>query len=176
MWLDILKPAEWLINKGVDLGNRTGIANRDLTLRIKCDNYHVFNFENMRCFVEKKDGVRVVRVTWVKKPEIITNVTNVEVLESHREIIHRQKFDDFDFKAQEILKKEANETANSPEQIKKAEESLAKHILSVFQSTWCCNSDIAVKWEDIQGIIIEFEDNEHPRYVNIEGKWKHINN
>jgi hypothetical protein len=45
------------------------------------------------------------------------------------------KFDDFELRAVETLKKEAIDEAKKPENIQKAKESLRKDMLSVFSNT-----------------------------------------
>lgn len=157
-WSVWVKPLELGWNWFSDLVNMTWLENRDMVMKINCDNYYTFDFKWVRCFVEKQNWIRMVRLTWVKKPEVITNVTNVEILESHREkIINLKKFDDFEIRAQETLRKEANEEAKKPEKIREAEESLGNQILRIFQSNWVKNSDVCVDWKDIQGITIEYE-------------------
>lgn len=158
VWFFLLKPFEWGTNLLADFVNRTGVENRNMVMKINCKNYYTFDFEWVRCFVEKKNWKRMVRLTWVKKPEVITNVTDVEILESHRELINLTKFDDFDINAQETLRKEANDTAMLPENVKEAENSLKSQILSVFKKLWCHNSEVDVEWKDITGIIIEYDE------------------
>lgn len=169
-WSFIADVGESFINWLADIGNITGLENRDMVMRINCENYYTFDFEWVRCFVEKKNWKRMVRLTWVKKPEVITNITSVEILESHREkIINLNKFDDFEIRAQETLKQEANKKASTSDKIAEAEKSLGEQILWVFQSLWCHNSEVDVEWKDIQGIIIEYKEDEIPDSSDIEG-------
>ena len=182
LWFSFLKPVEWLINWAADVGNRTGLENRDLVMRIKCENYYMFDFKWAKCFLEKKNWKRMVHLKWVKKPEVKTNVTDVEILESHREkIINLKKFDDFEIKAQNILKDEANKTASTSDKIAEAEKSLWEQILWVFQTLWCHNSDVDVEWKDIQGIIIDYEVEQpnqggNQRPTDVENRRRIVNN
>jgi len=70
-----------------------------------------------------------------KKPELKIISEKAQVLNSRREWINMDKFDDFELRCIEDLKKEAMEEANKPEEIKKAENSFKKNLLSIFKNT-----------------------------------------
>lgn len=166
LWWSFLKPVEWFVNWVADVVNLTGLENRDMLMEVKCKNYYAFDFKWVKCFLQKENWERTVYLKWVKKPEIITDVTDVKILDSKKELIKLKKFDNFEIEAQNFLKEEAKKTASQPSEIKKANESLGKQLLLVFQTLWCHNSEVDVEWKDIKRIVIEYEEDEESGKIN----------
>ena len=167
LWWTYLKPAEWFINWAADILNRTGLENRDMSMRIKCKNYYTFDFKWAKCSLQKENWERTVYLKWVKKPEVISDVIDVEILDSKKELISLKKFDKFEINAQNVLKEEAKKEALKLNEIEKANESLGKQLLWVFQSLWCHNSDVDVEWKDIKRIVIQYEEDQRTKQISV---------
>ena len=161
-----------IINGVIDAAN--SVQSRKLDLELKTEIGYLFDFDTVQCTVEIKDWKWYFYVK-VKKPEVKITNTEAKIHKSSRERINMDKFDDFELRAVETLKKEAIDEASKPEKIEKAKEYLRENLLSHFQVTWFANSQMTILAEDVQDVIVEYED-EKPRYYDPENKKTLVNN
>lgn len=171
-WWWAIWGVKWVWNKLIDVAN--SVQSRKLDLEVKTEMGYLFDIKTAKCYVEVKNWKWIFHVR-VKKPEVKITNTEAKIHKSSRERINMDKFDDFELRAVETLKKEAIDEAKKPENIQKAKESLRKDMLSVFSNTWFANSQMVILAEDVQDVIIEYED-EQPRYFDPENKKTLVNN
>ena len=151
-WVERAAKRTW--NRAIDVVNWA--QSRKLDLEVNTEMGYFFDFEGTTCNVEIKDWKWIFHVK-TKKPEVKIISTDAKIYKSKREWINLDKFDDFELRAVNTLKEEALEEAKKPENLKKAEESLRKDMLNMFRITWFANSQMVVKAEDVQDVIIEYE-------------------
>lgn len=153
-WCWITRWAKWVWNRLIDWVNAA--QHRNLDLELKTQIGYIFDFETAKCNVEVKNWKWIFHVK-VKKPEVKIVSEEAKIYRSRREWINVDQFDDFDLRAVEILRQEAIDEAKEPTNMKKAEQSLKKDILNVFKTTWFANSQMVILAEDVQDVIIEYE-------------------
>ena len=118
----------------------------------------VFDAEKAKCNVEIKKWKWILHVK-VGKPEIIISQSKGEVDYSKVEWIHLSDFNNTELQQEERLKLQAIQRAqNDPNFQKAAERQLREQLLKIFKTTWIANSKMVVKGEDIQDVVIEYED------------------
>ena len=150
----IIKLGKRVWNKIIDVWNL--VQSRKLEIEVKTEVGYFFDFKWTRCFVEKKNWKWIFRIK-TKRPEVKIINTDAKINKSKRELINMDKFDDFELRAVDTLKKEAIEEAKKPENLKKAEESLRKNLLGMWKMSWFASSQMVVHKEDVYDVIIEYE-------------------
>lgn len=151
-WSRISRWAKWVWNRIIEGINVA--QHRNLDLELKTQIWYIFDAKSVKCNVELKKWKAILHVK-VKKPEIKIISEDAKIYKSRREWINVDKFDDYDLKAVKILRKEALDEAKKPENIQKAKESLRKNIKERYQVNWIANSQMIIKAEDIQDVVIE---------------------
>ncbi len=160
-WWYIIWGAKWIWNRVIDVGNL--VQKRELDLEVNTEIGYLFDFENVQCTAEIKDWKWYFYLK-VKKPEVKIMNTEAKIHKSSREWINMDRFDDFELKCVETLKKEALEETSTPENIQKAKEYLREILLSHFQVSWFANHSMVIPAEDVQDVIVEYEDEQQPYY------------
>lgn len=154
-WTWIEKAGKTVWNVFIDAANT--VQRRKLDLQLKTEIWYFFDAETATCSVERKNWKWIFHIKLKKKPELKIISEKAQVLNSRREWINMDKFDDFELRCIEDLKKEAMEEANKPEEIKKAENSFKKNLLSIFKNTWFANSQMVIEGKNVEDVVIEYE-------------------
>lgn len=153
-WAWIARAWKWFANRWIEAANL--VQGRKLDLEVNTELAYLFDFKSAKCNVEVKNWKWIFHVK-VKRPEIKVINVDAKIYKSKREWINMDKFDDFELEAVDTLKQEAIDKAKQPANIKKASDSLKNNILGIFKTTWFANSNMVVKAEDVQDVIIEYE-------------------
>ena len=131
---------------------------RSIDLKARIDVWYKFDAKSAKCTVEKKPNWKWIFHVKIKRPELQIMDVKAEVVRSSREkIINLSKFDDFEMRALEDVKEKTLKKADNPENLAASKESLRKSMLSVFKTTWFANSQMTIYGEDVEDVIIEYE-------------------
>lgn len=129
---------------------------RSIDMKAKFNVWYKFDAKSAKCSVEKKNWKWIFRVK-IKKPTLAIIDEEVEVVRSKREkIVNLNKFDNFELKALEDLRKKTLRKANTEENMRKSKESLRKSMLNVFRTTGFASSWIVIDGKDVQDVVIEY--------------------
>ena len=155
-WTWVERAGKTVWNVFIDAANT--VQRRKLSLQVKTEIWYFFDTKTATCSVEKKNWKWIFHVKLKKKePELKFIKVEPQILNSKREWINMDKFDDFELKCIEDLKKEAMNIAKQPQEIKKAEKSFKNNLLSIFKSTWYASSSMVIDTKDVKDVIIEYE-------------------
>lgn len=131
---------------------------KKIHLEVKWKLAVVFNAEKAKCDVEMKKWKWILHVK-VGKPQIMIKHSEAKVDYSDREWINLSEFDNTELEQEKRLKLEAIQRAENDPNFKKAAElQLKEQLLKIFRTTWIATSEMVIKGEDIQDVIIEYTD------------------
>lgn len=167
-WWFIISWWKKILNKTIDAVNT--VQRRKLDIEVNTEIGYIFDFETAECKAEIKNWKCTIHLK-VKSPEVKITNTEVKIHKSNRERVNMDRFDDFEVKAVESLKKEAIDRASKPEHIQKAINSLGKNILTLYRTNWIANSNMIVLGKDVETVVIHYgNEEEQINYGDPEGK------
>lgn len=153
-WTWIERASKRGLNRAVDLGNL--VESRSLKLQLRTEVWYHFDMTTARCYVTKNKDWKWIFHFYVKNPKLQIDKEQAQISDSKREWFNLDKFDDYELKCIEELRTRALEAANNPKDIEKAKEAFRNNLLSLFKSVWYADSNIIIKKEDVEDVIITY--------------------
>ena len=155
-WWRLIRNGKNLIEKAINT-----VAWKSIDLMANLEAWFLFDAENAKAFAEKKKNWKWIIHIKIKHPRCEVNVIDAQAKHNGGLVtVNLPKFEDFELRALDSLKSQALAQVNTPENKKKAEESLRKSILKVFRTFWFAKHGIVIDGDDIEDVKIEYTDDE----------------
>lgn len=135
--------------------------------------WYLFDARNAKCTVEKTKNWKGIFHVKIRRPECVAEITDVEVSRRRWERIKLEKFDNFETRALNDIKRQAIEKANTQSNLDQAEASLKECLLGIFQTTWYTWGGISIEGKNVQDVIIEYIDGGvQTPWNNTQSSWR----